>query len=147
MTQVLQILVVDDDPVVLRLVKRILTRDGYSVLTVENPEEAWELIVDNRLTIDLLLTDIGMPSFINGIELAQRAQKQRPSLPILLTTGTHILDRYPREVVLYWQQRLLRKPFSVERLLAMMRQSLGSPTLQACRSCERSEEINLRSDF
>jgi DNA-binding NtrC family response regulator len=128
-TKVLQILVVDDEPVVLKLVKRILTRDGFSVLTVKNAQEAWELIVDDRLTIDLLLTDIGMPSSINGIELAQRAQKQRPSLPILLTTGTDILDRYPREVVLYWQQRLLRKPFSVQQLLAMIRQNLGSPAL------------------
>jgi CheY-like chemotaxis protein len=67
--------------------------------------------VDSRLTIDLLLTDIGMPSFINGIEVAQRAQKLCPSLPILLSTGTDILDRCAREVVLYWQQRLLRKPF------------------------------------
>jgi DNA-binding LytR/AlgR family response regulator len=58
-------------------VKRILT-----VLTVRNAEEAWELIVDGRLTIDLLLTDIGMPSSTNGIELVQPAQKQRPSLPI-----------------------------------------------------------------
>jgi two-component system cell cycle sensor histidine kinase/response regulator CckA len=98
-------------------------RAGYLVLTAQNGEEAWALITDQQHAIRLLLTDIVMPDSFDGFELADRARKHQPDLPILLMTGA-ALHEYPPGVLLPWESTLLRKPFSPDRLLTFVRENL-----------------------
>jgi CheY-like chemotaxis protein len=98
------ILVVDDDEFVLEFVQLLLVRGGYSVLTAQNGEEAWNLIID-------------------GFELAARVRKHHPDLPVLLMTGAALHD-YPSAVLLAWEPMLLRKPFSPDRLLSLVSEHL-----------------------
>jgi DNA-binding NtrC family response regulator len=117
------ILVVDDDEFILEFVRLILVRGGYAVLTAQNGEEAWNLIVDDRREIGLVLTDIVMPDSFDGFELANRVRKHQLDLPVLLMTGAALHD-YPSADVLAWEPMLLRKPFSPERLLTFVRDNL-----------------------
>jgi DNA-binding NtrC family response regulator len=117
------ILVVDDDEYILEFVQLVLVRAGYVVLTAQNGEDAWAIITGQQDEIRLLLTDIVMPDSFDGFELADRARKHQPDLPILLMTGA-ALHEYPPEVLLPWESTLLRKPFSPDRLLTFVRENL-----------------------
>jgi DNA-binding NtrC family response regulator len=126
------ILVVDDEDFLLEYVRIVLVRAGYTVLTATNGEEAWNLIAENRHGIRLLLTDIIMPDSFDGFELAERARKHQPDLPVLLMTGATLRDHPAREVITK-QRKLLRKPFFPDQLLTIVREHLEP----ADRSVER----------
>ena len=66
------VLLVDDDPSVLRAVGRSLRSRGYAVVTAQNGEEATRQIAGN--TFDVILSDIGMPG-INGIQLLREVRE------------------------------------------------------------------------
>jgi CheY-like chemotaxis protein len=113
------ILVVDDDPVVLRVVSRLLAADGYRVLTAPDGQAAWGLLQGPPpAPIDLLLTDVRMPH-MGGPELGRHLSRSRPEIPVLYMTG------FPVEVE--WElpedirsTRLILKPFQRAALLALV---------------------------
>ena len=76
------ILVVDDEPMVLGLLRNMLVREGYVVLEASEAAEAIELSSVGSRPIDLLLTDVVMPG-MNGYQLADRLKDQRPELKVL----------------------------------------------------------------
>jgi DNA-binding NtrC family response regulator len=117
------ILIVDDEEFLLEYVRLVLVRAGYSVLSAQSGEEAWNLILENQDEIDLLLTDIVMPGSFDGLDLAERARKHRPNLPVLLMTGAPPQD-YPLTNAPSWQRMLLRKPFYPNQLLTIVRENL-----------------------
>ena len=117
------ILIVDDEEFLLQYVRLVLVRAGYAVLTAENGEEAWDLMADNRQEIRLLLTDIVMPGSFDGFELAERARKRHPDLPVLFMTGAPLQANVSKDG-LTGQRKLLRKPFLPDQLLSIVRESL-----------------------
>ena len=117
------ILIVDDEEFLLQYVRLVLARAGYSVLTAQNGAEAWNLIVDSQHEIRLVLTDIVMPGSFDGFELAERVRKHQPGLPVLLMTGAP-LHTHPSTDGLSWQRALLRKPFSPDQLLTIVRENI-----------------------
>jgi PAS domain S-box-containing protein len=81
-----RILVVEDDPDVLRAVVGTVGRLGYRTLAARDGQEALATL-DGPEPLDLLFTDIVMPKGMNGIQLARRAREIRPNLAVLLTSG------------------------------------------------------------
>jgi two-component system cell cycle sensor histidine kinase/response regulator CckA len=73
------ILLVDDEPGVLRLCYQILNLDGYRVLQATSGEDALRQLQRNTGGLDLALLDVIMPG-MNGIELAKRIQAIHPDL-------------------------------------------------------------------
>jgi two-component system, cell cycle sensor histidine kinase and response regulator CckA len=80
------ILVVEDDADVRIAVVQILELSGYRVLSARDGHEALAALRDN-LGIDLVFSDLVMPEGMSGLELAREAQRLRPDLKILLTSG------------------------------------------------------------
>ncbi|HUX34089.1 MAG TPA: MASE1 domain-containing protein [Gemmatimonadaceae bacterium] len=78
------ILVVEDEAPVRAVLRRVLVRAGYEVITAVSGADA--LSVDLRRAPDLLLTDIVMPD-IGGVELAHTLRQRWPELPVLLMSG------------------------------------------------------------
>jgi two-component system cell cycle sensor histidine kinase/response regulator CckA len=107
----------------LEYVRLVLTRAGYSALTAQDGDEAWNLIVDQGSEIHLLLTDIVMPGSLDGFELAERVRKHQPDLPVLFMTGTPLHD-HPNADLLTRERKLLRKPFFPDQLLTIVRENL-----------------------
>ncbi len=79
-----RILVVDDDPAILRLCQRILERHGFMVQTAASAKEA--LLEAEKSRYDLLITDIRMP-LMDGFELASRFRHIHSDSAIILITG------------------------------------------------------------
>ncbi|MDD5313574.1 MAG: PAS domain S-box protein [Dehalococcoidia bacterium] len=81
-----KILVVDDEPVVREFISKVLTEEGHQVDTVDNAEDALEMV--RGKTYRIILLDIKMPG-MSGIELFKRFQKMTPSLArkVVFVTG------------------------------------------------------------
>ncbi|MCG8638646.1 MAG: response regulator [Desulfobacterales bacterium] len=79
------ILVVDDELMIADMFRKSLKGMGYQVLAYTIASEAIAELIENE-GIDLLITDMTMPE-MTGLELAERARKLRPDLPIILMTG------------------------------------------------------------
>ena len=84
MTERVRILIVDDDPGVLRLAATVLGRAGYAVHSCTSAEEAQRYVVENP--IDLLLTDKDL-GLLTGMDVAKSARNITPGLPVVLMTG------------------------------------------------------------
>jgi two-component system, cell cycle sensor histidine kinase and response regulator CckA len=112
------ILVVDDEPFLLEYVRMVLVRNGYSVMTAQNGEEAWQLISNPDYSIRLVLTDIVMPGSFDGFELAERVRRRQLGIPVLFMTGAIDSDLLDSKKV------LLHKPFGPDQLIAIVREHL-----------------------
>lgn len=119
------ILVVDDDRQVLGVLRRVLERHGYRVLSASDGREALEVLDTHQLKPNLVLTDIVMPE-VSGPELVAQLEEMEFKVPIIYMSAyapREIADRYglhestPR-------YRLLVKPFQLNDVLQAVRESL-----------------------
>jgi two-component system cell cycle sensor histidine kinase/response regulator CckA len=81
------ILVVDDEPAICSLVKKLLEREGYAVLIAGDAETATHIYEEHSAEVALLLTDVKMPG-MNGLELADRILRKKPQLRVLFMSGS-----------------------------------------------------------
>jgi CheY-like chemotaxis protein len=116
------VLVVDDEPGLLRLAVRTLEMRGYTVLTAASPDDALAMVRAHRGPLDILVTDIVMPG-MNGWDLAERLVEALPALKCLYmsayTNGVMGDGEKIREGV-----HFLQKPFSPNALAAEVRRVL-----------------------
>jgi two-component system cell cycle sensor histidine kinase/response regulator CckA len=113
---------VEDEEALREVTRRILSRNGYAVLTSASGHEAIALMQSHEGPIDLLLTDVIMPQ-MPGKEAAERIQELRPGLPVLYMSG------YAQPVLgptLGEDISFLEKPFSEKLLLGKVRSCLES---------------------
>ncbi len=108
------ILVVDDDPVILKYVSGILADVDYHVLTASSGEAALQQSRDYKGHIDLLLSDFQMP-VMSGIELATQMSIERPQLKVLMMSGFT-----GGMLVLNEGWHFLAKPFVPSQLCALI---------------------------
>jgi PAS domain S-box-containing protein len=115
------VLVVEDDQSVLELSAQMLRELGYGVIEARGGKEALAAITIHP-EIQLLFTDVVMPD-MNGRRLAEEAQKRRPHLKVLFTTG-YTRNAIVHNGVLDPKVELLPKPASLEQLAAKVRMVL-----------------------
>ena len=116
------VLLVEDEPDVLKMTARVLRDGGYEVLEAENGRAALELLEEYRKRCDLLVTDVAMPQ-IDGIELAARLRRTHPHLPVVFTSG-HVGDESLHSGLLGPESAFLLKPFPPDALIASVRSLL-----------------------
>ncbi len=121
------VLLVDDEPQVVTLVREMLMREGYTVLGASSGNEALDLVKSQDSRIDLLLTDIVMPD-LNGRDLADQIKRLRPGLKVLYMSG------FMKETILKYYGisitgiPFLQKPFTRETLSRKVREVLDMPS-------------------
>ena len=79
-----RILIVDDEPGIVRLLAEILREDGYSCLGCHSSLEALHVLATQRF--DVALSDVHMPG-IDGMELLRQVREEHPELPMVMVTG------------------------------------------------------------
>jgi PAS domain S-box-containing protein len=117
------VLLVEDTPSVRMFVAEVLVDAGYRCTQVGDIEGALERL-QNDESIDLLLTDVGLPR-MSGRELADVARGWRQKLPILFMTG-YAETAINRQVFLGDGMEMLIKPFQINELLDKVRRTLDS---------------------
>jgi PAS domain S-box-containing protein len=116
------VLVVEDEPSILELTRRVLETQGFTVLTASSARDALELVASHQGAIDLLLTDVIMPE-MNGRDLSEKARALRPQLKLLFMSG-HPADVIASRGLLNPGVSLVEKPFSIDALLEHVRGEL-----------------------
>ncbi len=116
------VLVVEDEPAVRAVVRRVLLRLGYTVLEAGDGPEAERTSAAHGGPIHLLLTDVVMPG-IRGPEVARRLRSARPELGVILMSG-HTFDEAADPASLVDGAFFLAKPFTAEVLAATVRAAI-----------------------
>lgn len=122
-----RILVVDDEPMVRNVAKRMLERLGYTVELADDGLAALARLDSDVCDVDLVIVDGNMPR-LNGLETARRLHARHPALPMIFATGH--FDPAGREnlAALGFVDRI-EKPFSLERLSTAVAQVLAPPSV------------------
>lgn len=118
------ILLVEDEPLLMRLIQMMLESLGYHVFSATTPGEAIRLAEEHVGAIHLLMTDLVMPE-INGRQLSKQIQKHHPQVKSLFMSG------YTAEVIgangfFEEDEHFLQKPFSRNELAAKIREILDT---------------------
>jgi PAS domain S-box-containing protein len=115
----LHILLVDDDPLVLKSLRDALENDGHEVVTAEGGLagiDEFSAALDSGKRFDLVITDLGMP-YVDGRKVAARTRQLDGAVPVIMLTGWgHRLiatDEKPEHV-----DRVLSKPPKISELRA-----------------------------
>ena len=122
------VLVVDDESALREVTRRILTRNGYTVVTASSGAEAIEIATSHIGRIDLLLTDVIMP-VMQGPTVANEVRKLRPDIRVLFMSG-HAQPVLEAEAVLGTEFRLVEKPFDQAILLENVRKVLDREVIR-----------------
>lgn len=117
------LLVVEDDPTILYMAKRMLQRSGYRVLDAGSPEQAIELAKHHDGPVHLVLADVVMPG-MDGPELAKAVETLHPGVRSLFMSG-HTADTVVRHGVPDGALHFLQKPFSACDLAQAVGKVLG----------------------
>jgi len=118
------ILLVEDEDVVRRLAREILTQAGYKVLEACGGEEAMRLCQERWEPIDLLLTDVVMPE-TSGKEIAERLTELRPATHVLFMSG-YTDEAIVHHGILDSNVQFIQKPFTALALAKKVREVLDS---------------------
>jgi CheY-like chemotaxis protein len=118
------ILVVEDEPGIRALVRKILRRERYTVLEAGSAEEALEVASSHLARIDLLLTDVMLPA-MNGRALAEAMREDRPDLKVIYVSG-YTDDESVRTGDFPPGSKFLPKPFTLGALTGKVREALES---------------------
>jgi anti-anti-sigma factor len=119
-----RILLAEDNEIVQKVCQRILEKAQYQVLSARDGQEAFEMFMERREEIDLILTDVVM-SRLGGQELRDRVREVDPTMPILFSSGyseNTVHTRFIRDAGL----RLIRKPYDSKELLRNVRMILDA---------------------
>jgi PAS domain S-box-containing protein len=129
------VLMVDDEPEVLRLAVSELERSGYTVIGAANSTQALSAVNSRDGEIDLLVTDVVMPG-MSGIELAEAVNRRYPDIPVLFVSG-HLDEQVAGRTPLPSDAQLLPKPFTPDELSAWVRRALTPRSAPAARRARK----------
>jgi signal transduction histidine kinase/DNA-binding response OmpR family regulator len=118
------VLIVEDEPQILLLAKRILEHYGYITIGAGSPGEALLLLEKHRGPLDLLLTDVIMPA-MTGPDLKARVEALHPGIKTVFMSG-YTAEVIAQRGLLDEGRAFVQKPFTVEGLMRKVRGVLDS---------------------
>lgn len=128
------ILIIDDEPSYLELMKGLLNQEGYvNVLTEQNPLNVLPFL--ERTDIDLILLDIFMPE-MNGLELLEKIYAEYPSIPVIVITAVNEVQIALKAIKL-GAYEFITKPPDTDRLLISIKGALTKRLLETERDSLR----------
>ena len=120
----MHVLLIDDEPMVRKIVRKMLERQGHVVVEAENGRIGLAELRKN--SFDLVVTDIVMPQ-VEGLEVLMNVRQHHPSLPVVVMSGTgHALALKSLELASkLGATAILQKPFASDALAQAIYLSSG----------------------
>jgi len=131
-----KILVVDDDPSMVRLIAQVLTRKGYEVLESSNGQDALRLLYNSKP--DLVLLDVVMPT-MDGWQTCSRIRDISATIPIIMLTGRHKTEDDVVRGLDYGADDYLIKPVGNKELTARVQAMLRRAELPSSTGDEKKD--------
>jgi nitrogen regulation protein NR(I) len=128
-----QVLIVDDEPNLRKILAAQLSRDGYDVMTAEDGEQGLAALREHH--IDLVITDLKMPK-VDGMELLREALRLDPDLPVVMITAHGTVDTAV-EALKTGAFDYLTKPFDKDEVRQIVGKALRTRQLAG-------EEVSVR---
>jgi PAS domain S-box-containing protein len=119
------VLLVEDEDAVRELLRKVLARQGYSVLEARHGRDALMVLERHRAPVQLVVTDLVMPE-MGGRELADHLRELRPSARVLFISG-YTNDEIVRRGLAESEIAFIQKPFSSDDFLRKVREVLDAP--------------------
>ena len=116
-----RVLIVDDDVSILTVLRTLLRREGFEVVTADNSEKGLSIL--RRQKFDLLLSDIVMQPF-DGITLLRQARKLNPNNQVIMMTGYATIET-ATEALKLGAFDYICKPFKIDELLDTVRRAIS----------------------
>lgn len=116
MSSLPSVLIVEDSYVVLEMLRTLFERQGARVYEASSGEAALTILRQPGLDIDWLLTDIALPGFINGWEVAAAFRAIYPQRPVIYASASEPVGGRPVPDSLY-----VRKPFKIREMSELAR--------------------------
>jgi nitrogen regulation protein NR(I) len=120
-----QVLIVDDEPNLRKILAAQLSRDGYDVMVAEDGEQGLTMLRENH--IDLVVTDLKMPK-VDGMTLLREALRESPDLPIVMITAHGTVDTAV-EALKLGAFDYLTKPFDKDEVRQVVAKALRTRQL------------------
>jgi putative two-component system response regulator len=121
-----RVLCVDDEPVILQILKRLLEVQGFEPVTCGDPTAAIALFDESAF--DVVITDIHMPG-MDGLALMKLLRERAPELPVMVVTGHGTVDT-AIQALREGASGMLVKPFTGEELLSEVRRALAASQMR-----------------
>ena len=120
-----QVLIVDDEPNLRKILAAQLSRDGYEVMLAEDGEQGLTMLREHH--IDLVVTDLKMPK-VDGMTLLREALREQPDLPIVMITAHGTVDTAV-EALKLGAFDYLTKPFDKDEVRSVVAKALKTRAL------------------
>lgn len=120
------IMLIDDEPLVLSMLKQMLKREGYDIVTAEHGKEALNLLQQMDTHPDLIVTDLIMP-FMKGLDMIPQIKANYPDIKIIAFSGglKHIdPDTQVDESISLGADKCIAKPVERQVMLDAVRELL-----------------------
>ncbi len=120
-----QVLIVDDEPNLRKILSAQLTRDGYDVMIAEDGEQGLSMLREHH--IDMVITDLKMPK-VDGMTLLKEALREDPELPVVMITAHGTVDTAV-EALKSGAFDYLTKPFDKDEVRQIVAKALKTKEL------------------
>jgi|YelNatPaOPRAMG01_1025707.scaffolds.fasta_scaffold27181_3 two-component system cell cycle sensor histidine kinase/response regulator CckA len=117
------LLIVDDEEMLVELLRRIVVRLGYHAISALSVKEALEIYEAQKESIDLIITDLVMPD-IGGKALALELLQKYPNVRILISTGFSAMDEI-HELLELGVRGVVMKPYQADQLNSSIQAALS----------------------
>ena len=119
-----RILIIDDEPYILMMLKKMLERAGYEVDLASNGDEGLDLL--RKSPSDLVITDIIMPEK-EGLETIREMKRLQPQMKIIAMSGGGKIsaENYLEAAKIFGASRIIEKPFTQQTMVSSVEELLG----------------------
>ena len=115
-----KVLAIDDEPIVLDSIRKILIQEGFDVTTTLNGREGIQWAMSNHF--DIVLTDVRMPN-VSGKIVLREIKRAKPALPVVIVTGYTSVQSAIQSLKL-GAANVLEKPFSPDELVQVVKAAM-----------------------
>jgi DNA-binding response OmpR family regulator/two-component sensor histidine kinase len=122
-----RVMIVEDEPVMLRVLTSVLRPHGYQLFACSSGEQALEILAEDE--VDLIISDKNLPG-ITGLEVIRQAKERRPEIATLMITG-YASQETVEEAIQLGVDDYLVKPFDLDDLMGKVKELIARPGPEA----------------